>query len=433
MNTLGNKLKFSRKKLKLTQEDLTCELINRSSLSKIENNILIPSIPQLKYLAQKLNLSIDYLLDDNIPITSDSFIQKNTYIEELYKNNNFLDIIDKFKPVNFITTYYIAMSYYKLDLKRDAELLLCKCEKLYNLLPESEKVCNVEYLCISLNSLRKIKVNNFSDSTNIEFLNKALSYLDLYNHYQCQIYFIINNNIGIYYLYNKKYENALSHFETLINKDLDYIFPSLMAHIYFNISTCYFAVKAYDKAIYNIYNAIFFYNFIGAKIDAGECHVNLFNYYLYKNDMNKCRQTLKEALEYHCYHKLRDRLLVLELTYLYNIDNINAILDKKKFINYSNLGPSSKSDYNFILARVNFINKNYTASMSYYNKCLGYLKEKNKLFDLSIAYSDLFTITNEEKYKLLHIKYKELHLESKYNNLSCDITGPHNSHNHDYL
>lgn len=384
----------------------------------------------MKYLAQRLNVSTDYLLDDNIPITTDSLVQNNNYIEELYKNNNFLDIIDKFKPISFVNTYYIGMSYYKLDLKKDAELLLCKCEKLYNLLPETEKACNVENLCISLNSLRKIRINSLSDSINIQFLNKALSYLDLYNHYDCQIYFIINNNIGTYYIYNKKYEIAISHFEKLINKDLDCIFPSLMAHMYFNISTCYFAIKDYDQAIYNISNAIFFLNFIGAKVDAAECHINLFNYCLYKNDMNKCKQTLESTLEYHCYPKIRDRLLVLELTYLYNINNIDKILEKKKFINYSNLTPSAKADFNFILGRVNFINRNYKTSLSYYNKCLGYLNEKNKFFDLSIAYSNLFTITNEEKYKLLHIKFKELHLESIYNNLSCDITSPHN---HDYL
>jgi transcriptional regulator with XRE-family HTH domain len=109
MNNLGNKLKFSRKKINFTQEDLTCEIINRSSLSKIENNLLTPSVIQLSHLAKQLNISIDYLLDDKIPIVCDLQINKNkNYIEQLYSNHSFLDIIERFKPQDFTTTYYVV-------------------------------------------------------------------------------------------------------------------------------------------------------------------------------------------------------------------------------------------------------------------------------------------------------------------------------------
>ena len=434
MNNLGNKLKFSRKKLKLIQKDLTCEIINRSSLSKIENNLLTPSVLQLCHLAKQLNASIDYLLDDNIPIICDLQINKNkTFIEKLYSNHSFLDIIEGFKPQDFTSTYYIGMSYYKLDLKIDAELLLSKCELLFASLSESDKLYNISNLCIAINSLRKIKVTSIEDSSNLEYLKRALSYVDLYNQHKCEINFILNNNIGVYYIHNKKYESTINNFESFFNANFDFISTKIMPYMYLNISIAYFAVKTYDKSIDYIYKSIFFFNLIGDKVQAGECYLNLFNCYLYKNDMDKCRQVMEMLCEYRSYIELNDRLKVLELTLLYNLNDIESILEKKKSINYMILKTSTKADYNFILARVNFINKNYNTSLSHYNKCISYLNKKNKFLDLSIAYSDLFTITDDCKYELLYIENKKLYLSSKYNNLFCDITSPHYTDLHKYI
>lgn len=434
MNNLGNKLKFNRKKSKLTQEKLTCEIINRSSLSKIENNVLTPSVLQLKHLAKQLNVSIDYLLDDNIPMVCDLQISKNkNYIEDLYSKHSFFDIIEMFKPQDFNTTYHIGMSYYNLDLKKDAELLLSKCELLFDSLLEVEKLHNVGNLCIAINNLRKIRVNNIKDPNNLEFLKRALSYLNLYNQRKCEIYFILNNNIGVYYIQNKEYENVINHFEIFFNTNLDFVCTKIMPPMYLNLSISYFAVKAYDKSIDCIYKAIFFYNLIGDKVQAGECYLNLFNCYLYKNDIIKCRQVLLSLLEYSSYPDLNDRIKVLKLTLLYNLNDIEGIVKNKKSINYMILKTSTKIDYNFILARVNFINKNYNTSLSHYNKCLNYMNEKNKFLDLCIAYSDLFTITGDDEYELLYIKYKKLYLSSTYNNIFCDITYPYYTYIQKYI
>lgn len=434
MNNLGNKLKFLRKKLNLTQKDLTCEIINRSSLSKIENNLFTPSVLQLKYLATQLNVSIDYLLDDNIPIVCDLHINKSKiFIRELYSKHSFFRIIEEFKPQDFTNTYYIGMSYYKLDLKADAELLLSRCECLFNSLSMDEKLYNVENLCIAINSLRKIRVSNLNDSNNIIFLKKALAYLDLYNEHKCEIYFIINNNIGVYYIYNKEYENAINHFENFFNINFNFMATTIIPSMYLNLSLAYFTVKIYDKSIEYIHKAIFFYNLIGDEVQAIECHLNLFNCYLYKNDITKCRQVIKLLSGYHSYPELNDRLKVLELTLLYNLNDLESILEKKKSINYMTLKPSTKTDYNFILARVNFINKNYNTALLHYNKCIKFLNEKNKLLDLSIAYLDLFTITGYDKYMVLHINCKKKYLSSKNNNLFCDITSPYYIHLNKYI
>lgn len=63
--TLGEKIKEARKQCGLTQEQLAEKmLLARSTIAKWESNKGLPDVENLKTLAQLLNVSIDYLLDD---------------------------------------------------------------------------------------------------------------------------------------------------------------------------------------------------------------------------------------------------------------------------------------------------------------------------------------------------------------------------------
>jgi len=213
MNKLGHKIKILRKAANLTQVDLSCDILNRTSLSKIENGNLYPSLPQLEHIADKFKISLsDLISDDDISLLNFNFTNSNLYLEELYDDEKYFDIIDKaneLKLSDFSSCYYLGMSYYKIELKKDAKKYLSRCENLFNKLPEDDKHLNVENLCIALNSLRKIKIKSFSDDLNLEYLKKALNYLNLYNQSKCEIYFIINNNISACYLYREEYEKTV--------------------------------------------------------------------------------------------------------------------------------------------------------------------------------------------------------------------------------
>jgi len=426
MNDLGHKLKILRKHQKLKQEDLTCEFLNRTSLSKIENNVLTPSILQLKHLSQQLNVSLDYLLDETKGINIDPKINiNNKLIEELFSKDMFFEIIDKFKPYDFTTYFYVGMSYYKLDLKKDAEPLLDKCEGEFNSLCTSEKVYNVENLCIALNSLRKIKVKDLKDIDNYRYLTHALKYLKMYSQNKCEIYYSLNNNIGVFFILNKQFDNAIFHFENFFSINSDFIASRVMASLHLNLSIAYFAAKSYEKSINCLNKAIFFYNYINDEHQAGECYINLFNCYLYKNDISECRNIINYAAKNFSHPELRSRLEVLELTLLYNTNNLEIISEKRKTINYRILPLSAKMDYHFIIARLNFISNQYTSAVSHYKKCLYYLADRDKFFDLSIAYNDLFIATGNCEYDSLRNYYHNLHLSAKYNNSSCNISSPH--------
>ena len=62
---LGEKIKEARKQCGLSQEQLAEKMtVSRSAVAKWEANNGLPDVENLKALAQLLNVSVDYLLDD---------------------------------------------------------------------------------------------------------------------------------------------------------------------------------------------------------------------------------------------------------------------------------------------------------------------------------------------------------------------------------
>ena len=76
--TLGEKIKEARKQCGLSQEQLAEKMaISRSAVAKWEANNGLPDVDNLKALAQLLNVSIDYLLDDGEVI--DELVMQEPY------------------------------------------------------------------------------------------------------------------------------------------------------------------------------------------------------------------------------------------------------------------------------------------------------------------------------------------------------------------
>ena len=76
--TLGEKIKEARKQCGLSQEQLAEKMaVSRSAVAKWEANNGLPDIDNLKALAQLLNVSIDYLLDDGEVI--DELVMQEPY------------------------------------------------------------------------------------------------------------------------------------------------------------------------------------------------------------------------------------------------------------------------------------------------------------------------------------------------------------------
>lgn len=76
--TLGEKIKEARKQCGLSQEQLAEKMAaSRSAVAKWEANNGLPDVENLKALAQLLNVSVDYLLDDGEVI--DEVVMREPY------------------------------------------------------------------------------------------------------------------------------------------------------------------------------------------------------------------------------------------------------------------------------------------------------------------------------------------------------------------
>ena len=96
MYSLGKKIKSLRKELGLKQEELTCDILSRTMLSKIENDKVTPSIYQLNHISKKLGYSVDYFLQtDSLSYSNNTQYEDSIY--KLFKNENYLSIILKFE------------------------------------------------------------------------------------------------------------------------------------------------------------------------------------------------------------------------------------------------------------------------------------------------------------------------------------------------
>ena len=83
--TLGEKIKEARKQCGLSQEQLAEKMaVSRSAVAKWEANNGLPDVENLKALAQLLNVSIDYLLDDGEVI--DEVVMREPYNLSDYGN-----------------------------------------------------------------------------------------------------------------------------------------------------------------------------------------------------------------------------------------------------------------------------------------------------------------------------------------------------------
>ena len=88
MYSLGKKIKSLRKELGLKQEELTCDILSRTMLSKIENDKVTHSIYQLNHISKKLGYSVDYFLQtDSLSYSNNTQYEDSIY--KLFKNENY--------------------------------------------------------------------------------------------------------------------------------------------------------------------------------------------------------------------------------------------------------------------------------------------------------------------------------------------------------
>lgn len=212
--SLGEKIKKLRKEKNMTLKELAGDRITAAQISHIERDKSHTSYELLEYLAEKLEVSIDYLLEtkemqskkitDNLLLQSEIYIKQNALDEAEREINNIISICEEFE------------------------------------LSENYGKCN--YLLGNIYLKRNSRKANF-------YFKKALFYFikneDKKRIFDCYM------NMGNIYLEENFYEVALTNYffakEILDEIKLDT--PDIYKELYGKISQCYIKIGDVKEAV----------------------------------------------------------------------------------------------------------------------------------------------------------------------------------------
>ncbi|MBD7910887.1 MULTISPECIES: helix-turn-helix transcriptional regulator [Clostridium] len=130
MDSVGGKIRKVRKVRGYSQQSLSDGICSQSELSKIENNQLLPSADLCYKIANKLDINISELLDDNlqgIEIYKFKNLTELYYMRKFEECLNIIETLDKESLLKYeqLVSYLKGGCYYHLkkDLKEATKLL----------------------------------------------------------------------------------------------------------------------------------------------------------------------------------------------------------------------------------------------------------------------------------------------------------------------
>lgn len=424
--SIGNKIKSLRLANKMSQKELCGSYMNRVVLSRIENNKMLPSFPQVEYIANKLGKTTDYfLLTVNYcaEIKSKVDLQSGSVLEEMYNKKMYYNIVkfqeeetatDADRTSDYNEDFYLGMSYFNLDMPFKAIKPLKRYINKYQTSPSEIQKSNIINFSNALNTLFKIMLKNKNYTKCETYLLTAKKYILLYDIDNLPISFIVHNNLAYLYLKQNRYNDIIKllNFFVDTHKDIQHIF--ITSSIYLCLNIAYYNLGEYSKSIQCAKKAIYLYLYNDKYNDAGESYINYINALRYSSNFCEASDILEQCLkDYKDYTGLYNRFLVQKMIIKFNMDHYDEVLSIAEDIDIAYLPKDSKCDYYFMTGHIEYLNSNNKKAFQYLLKCEKYFKKRNYNKDLYVLYKDLYGMTNEEHYKVEYEKYRDLQQNRK--------------------
>lgn len=409
IDSIGTKIKVLRNKAKLTQSEFCGEFMNRTILSKIENNTLTPSIKQLEYIAEKLNISIHYFFNsiDYISCNDSGENFQDSHLIKLYTNCNYNEVIklyefdiDEFKQITDPhKNFYVGMSYFNLCIYNNAIKLLRKYITSYLKSSDVIQKKQVINFSISLNTISVIMFQKPDYFKVRQHLTLARKYLIKYNQINSTISSYIHNNLGHAYNCLNEFENVISILEEFIIYNKNGFNIIAMPNIHWSLGKAYYHIGQYDKAISHINKSIYLFKYNENTDEVGRCYINFLNILRYSKQFDEALNVIQICKrEYFSNKILINKLLIEELAVYFNLEDFHKVLSLHKEIDYTQLNDMYRNSLYFILGHTYYKLNNLDKAKNYLIKCQKYFIEQNYSCDLSIAYEDLYNITKQVKF-----------------------------------
>lgn len=422
--TTAEKLKSTRKYLKMKQEDLTDENITRGLISMIEigkrelsNNVATKLVEKFKKRAKELDIILE--IDTGFLLRSPREDAELYCLKKFKEVNTDADILELIEISNkFDLSNIRAISYRELGeyhyKNKDYDKAFFDYNISIDMFKNIKQTEKIPYLYLKI-GLCKARLLHY---------NEALSFFNLSEHYAkiCNDKTILKqaiyNGIKCYVSLNK-IEIALKNIEvflTLCNKKDDY-----NRYINANIlkANCYEAIENFNTAI-DIYTALLSENIDSNNSSLGYIYNNLGLAYLNKNDFNNSLKFFNTAEEFrnnidkeNLSHTLIEKSGVFIKQGFYDeaIELIESGLKlAESFSDYDSL---IKGNYELIRIYKNLndssnLKKTYLNTINLFNKLNKYSELVSIYINLSIIYLDENNIEEAKKYLLMSQKNDDI-------------------------
>ncbi|MCY6484546.1 helix-turn-helix transcriptional regulator [Clostridium aestuarii] len=368
--SLGEKIKRRRKELNMTLKDLAGDRITPGQISLVESGKSNPSMDLLEYLANTLNISIEYLMESEETQAEKISVYFENIAEAHILNNE----------VNISEQYIERAIYY-------AEKYGLEYRKAKNLYLRGK-------MCVLKNELALAQ--QFFLSANVIFIK--------FNRYQDVINTFLK--LGIITLEMQAYHAACSYFQQAekVYNDSSIVNDFLIGQIYYYIASTYFKLEQIETAINYSYLASTKFKKIDDKEKYAKSLLLLSEEYSKNGNMDKAIKYSKEAL--NLFKEIDDTKYVSKIEnnlgkLFYEFDNL-----EESFIHY-NKAKDIRSKYN---------NEEYIETLI--NICENYIKLKDIGKSKEILWEVMKNIENSSKSILLKyylLKYRVDMIEDNIN------------------
>lgn len=410
ISNLGNKIKALRLKNNMSQNDLCGECLNRVILSKIENNKMLPSIPQLIYISEKLGKSVNYLLtDSDVYDFVDNNINKELNdFEKLYIKECFYDIVKSFEfnscvyndNLDFRKFYYVGMSYFNLGIYHEALKYLKKYLNLYSKKEQIIQENQIQYVLDCLNTLFKIMLRNKNYNKGKSYLLIAKKYLYLYGASNTLTSFIIHSNLAFIYLHINEFSSIIGLLEPFLSTHQNLQYVKIMPDIYISLNIAYYNIGDYEKSIMYIKKAIYMLLCQENYEEAAKCNINYINALRYTKRYNEALEIIKKCKEdYLNFEIIYNRFFIQEMIIYFNLGDYSNMQKVAEKVNLKVLPKISKCNYYYLLGINDVIKHNYKSAHAYLLKCEKVFLNESYTYDLKILFEALYLITEDVEYK----------------------------------
>jgi len=418
--TPSQKVKSTRKYLKMKQEDLTDENITRGLISMIEigkrdlsNNVASRLVEKFKKRAKELDILLE--IDINFLLRSPSE-DAELYCLKRFKEVNIdsdileiLEIANKFDLSNIKAIAYSELGEYHFNNKNYDEAFF-NYNNSIDIFKNIKQNENIPYLYLRIGLCKAILLH-YTEA--LSFFNLSEQYAKIYND-KTTLKRAMYNGVKCYVALNK-IETALKNIEIFLNlctKKEDHI-----RYINANIlkANCYEAIENFNTAI-DIYTNLLTENIDSNNYLLGYIYNNLGLAYLNKNDFNNSLKFFNKAEKFrinidkeNLSHTLIEKSGVFIKQGLYNeaIELIESGLKlAESFSDYDSL---IKGNYELIRIYKNLndssnLKKTYLTTANLFNTLKKYSELVSIYINLSIIYLDENNIEEAKKYLLMSQK-----------------------------